>query len=159
MALPAVVPKAVIIAGIPVKINQKPILIGGIPLLFLHIAERPEAAPNVVENAVQYNPDTVFMQDFANGGEILVSAKAAVDFPVIPGVISVPVGFKNRGKVNGVTAELTDMLGPVTELFDAVDGDTVIFPRRAAETDRIYLIKYTVIRPHKYLLYPAGEFP
>ena len=96
MAFPAVVPKAVVVARIAVKVDVEPIFIGGIPLFFLYVAECPEAAADMVKYAVQDDAYAVFVQCFTDRRKILICAKAAVDFAIVAGVVAVAVGVKNR---------------------------------------------------------------
>ena len=55
VALPALVPKAVVILGIAVKIQMEPVLIRAVPFFLLHVPERPKAPPHMIENPVQHH--------------------------------------------------------------------------------------------------------
>ena len=79
MAFPALVPKAVAIAGVAVKANVEPVLIGRVPLALLHIAEGPKAATDVVEDGVEYHADAVGMQCLAHGGKVGIPTQASID--------------------------------------------------------------------------------
>ena len=57
MALPALVPEAVVVVGIAVEADVEPVLIGAVPLLLLHVPEGPEAPAHMVEDSVQHHPD------------------------------------------------------------------------------------------------------
>ena len=61
MAFPALIPKAIAIAGVAVKANVEPILIRRVPLALLHVAEGPKAATDVVEDGVEHHTDAVGM--------------------------------------------------------------------------------------------------
>ena len=148
MAFPALVPEAVVVVRVAVERNVEPVLVRGIPLFLLYVAERPEAAADMVEHAVQHDLDAVFVQGVAHRSKVLVRAEAAVDFAEVAGVVAVAVGFKDRGKVYRVAAELCDVLRPVRNLRDAVYQHTIVDARRAAEPDRVDLIKYALISPH-----------
>ena len=73
MALPALVPKAVAIAGVTVKADVEPILVGRVPLALLHIAKCPKAATDVVEDGIEHHADAVGVQRLAHGGKIGVA--------------------------------------------------------------------------------------
>ena len=148
MALPALVPEAVVVVRVAVKRDTEPVLIRRVPLFLLHVAKRPETAADMVEHAVQHDLDAVFVQGFADSGKILVGTEAAVDLAEVAGIIAVAVGFKDGGEVHSVAAKLRDVRRPVCYFADAVFEHTVVNTRRVAEPDRVDLIKYTFIRPH-----------
>ena len=111
----------------------------------------------MVEYAVQHHADSVFVQCRDNRAEVLVCAEPAVDFFVIAGVIAVCVRFKDRREIDRIAAECFDVRDPVRHLPDPADLVPVILKRRAAETERIDLIKYRVIAPsmHDTRSFPA----
>ena len=148
MTFPAFVPKSIVVIGVSVKADVEPIFVRRIPLFFLYILECPEAAADMVEHAVQHNAHAFFVQLAADFGKIFVGAEAAVDFSEISGIIAVAVRFKNRGKVHGVAADRRNVRRPIADFFDAVHGFSVVFPRCAAKTHWIDLIKNTLISPH-----------
>lgn len=49
------------------------------------------------------------MQMVADCLKVLVGAEAHIDLFVIPGVIAVRIGFKDRGKIDRVRAKFLDM--------------------------------------------------
>ena len=53
------------------------------------------------------------MQLVADSGEVLIGAQSGVDLPVIPGVVAVGIGLKDRGKIDGVCAELFYVRDPL----------------------------------------------
>ena len=64
-------------------------------------------------------PDTAgreFMQMVADCLKVLVGAEAHIDLFVIPGVIAVRIGFKDRGKIDGIGAKFFDVRNPVIDL-------------------------------------------
>lgn len=70
MAFPALVPKAIAIAGIAVKANVEPVLVRRVPLALLHIAEGPKTAADVVEDGIEHHADAMGMQRVAYGGKV-----------------------------------------------------------------------------------------
>ena len=97
MALPALVPEAVVVVGIAVEADVEPVLVWRIPAFFLHVPEGPEAPAYVVEHPVDDHFDPVVVEGPAYLGKILISPQAAVNLPVVPGVVAVAVAFKNGG--------------------------------------------------------------
>ena len=99
------------------------------------------------------------VQRGADRGKVLVRAQAAVHLAEIAGVVAVAVGFKKRGKIYGVAAKLGDVLRPAAGFPDAGYGLAIVDARRAAEADRIDLIEYAFISPHrcKLLSAPSGD--
>ena len=157
VSFPALVPEAVVIVRIALERDVEPVLVGRVPFFLLYVPERPEAAADMVEHAVQHDLDAVLMQSLAYGCEIGVRAEAAVHLSEVAGIVAVTVGFEDRGEINGVAAETRDVLGPVGSLADARHGYAVVDARRAAEADGIDLIKNTFISPHRSLLLYTGD--
>ena len=158
VAFPALVPKAVVVVGVSVKIDMKPVLIGGIPLPLLYVSKGPEASSHMVEYPVQHHLDPMAVEGLADSGEILVGSKAAVDFPVVPGVIAVAVAFKDGGEVDRIRPEAADVLRPVSDFADAAGGDAVILPGGSAEAQRIDLIEYALVCPHDHRSFSVQYF-
>ena len=79
MAFPALVPKAVTIAGVAVKANVEPVLVRRVPLTLLHIAEGPKATAHMVEDRVEYHADAVGMQRLAHDGKVGIPTQASID--------------------------------------------------------------------------------
>ena len=94
--LPALVPETVIIAAVSVKADMEPVLVRRIPFLLLYIFERPETTTDMVENTVENDFHTIFMERFTYFSEIFICAQTASMLLKISRVISVIVGFKNR---------------------------------------------------------------
>ena len=92
---PAFVPESVVICVVAVEINVEPILVGGVPLLLLHILECPEASAYMVEYTVQYDLHTVFMETLAYVCKVIVRSETAVDLFEIPGIVAVIVRFED----------------------------------------------------------------
>ena len=148
MALPALVPEAVVVVGIAVEVDMEPVLVGGVPFLFLHVPEGPEAPAHMVEHAVQHHPDAVGVEDLHHLGKVLVGSQAAVHLPVVPGVVAMAVAVEDGGEVEGAGPQLLDMGGPVPDFADAAYGYAVVFLGRAAEAQGIDLIEYAFVSPH-----------
>ncbi len=98
VALPALIPQAIVIAVVAAKIDVEPIPVGGVFPVAQHILKGPEAAAHMVEHAVQHHPDTGLMQSVAHLFKILVAAQTAIDFAEISSIIAVVVGFKHWGE-------------------------------------------------------------
>ena len=148
VALPALVPEAVVIAAVAAEVYVEPVLIGRVPLPLLHVAEGPEATAHVVENAVEDDADAVFAQLGADGFEVLVRAEAAVHAAVVPRVVAVAVALEDGAEVHGVRAQLFNVPGPVRDFEYAVRQNAVVIMRRAAEAQGVNVIKYAVVCPH-----------
>lgn len=82
--------------------------------------------------------------------EILVRAEAAVDLEEVARVVAVSVRLEQRREIYRVRAERLYMLYPVLDLRYAMYSLPVVFKRRAAEAERVDLVKYTVICPHSF---------
>ena len=147
VALPALVPEAVVVAAVASKVDVEPVLIGGGLPLFLHVLEGPEAPAHVVEHAVQHHPDARLVQSVADLFKLLVGAQAAVDFFEIPGVVAVGVRLKHRGEIDGPNAQLLQVGDPLLHLLDAVHRHPVVLKGRAAKPHGVDLIKHSALGP------------
>ena len=151
MAFPAFIPKAVVIAVVSAEVDVEPVAVrGGFPI-FQHILEGPEAASHMVEHAVQHNADAVFVQLGAQGGKAFVGAQAAVNHTVIARIIAVAVALEDGAEVNRVHAQIEQVRDPLLETRKTGlcrCGAAVVVFRRAAEAERINLIKIAFICPH-----------
>ena len=148
MSLPAFVPETVVVSAVPVEVDDKPVFVWGIPFFLLDIFESPETSSYMVEHAVQHDLYIMVMQSLTDLFEILVRSQPTVDFFKIPCVISVIVRFEDRVQDDGTDPQLLKIFRPFTDLENAVSRDAVVVYRRAAESDRIYLIKSFVVSPH-----------
>ena len=84
----ALIPEAVIIAAVSVKINMKPILIRRIPAFLLHIFKCPESTAYMIKYTVQNNLHIMFVEILTNLCKISVRAKAAVDRTEISRIVA-----------------------------------------------------------------------
>ena len=148
VALPALVPEAVVVVGIAVEADVEPVLIGGVPLLFLYVPEGPEASAHMVEHPVQHHFDAMAVEGLADLGEVRVGAQSAVNFAIIPGVVAVAVALKDGGEVQRVHPQLLHMARPAGNPADAAGLYAVIIPGGSTEAQGIDLIKYALLRPH-----------
>ena len=122
MALPALVPKAVAIAGVAVKANVEPVLVGRVPLALLNIAEGPKAATDVVEDGIEYHADAVGMQRLAHGGKIGIPTQATVDMAQTARVVAMAVGFERRVNEHSTDAEFLQVVGPLSDFHNGSIG-------------------------------------
>ena len=148
VALPALVPEAVVIIAVAVEINVEPVLVGAVPLLLLHVPEGPEAPAHVVEHPIQQHPDAGIMEGPAHALQVLLRPQAAVHPVVVPGVISVAVTFEEGIEQHRVRPQLPDVLHPIQQAQDAVLRHTVVVRRRAAQPQGIDLVHHRFIKPH-----------
>ncbi len=149
MTLPALVPQPVVIGAVAAEADLKPVFILRALPVAQHVLKRPKAAPHMVEHPVEHHADARAVQRFADGGKVLVGPQARVDLRVIAGVVPVPVGLKHRRKIDRIGPQPRDMPGPIRHPADTRRDDAVVFLRRAAQPQRINLIKYAFIGPHE----------
>ena len=156
VAFPALIPEAVIVIGVSSKINVEPVKIGRILPVLQHILKGPEASSHMVKHPVQNHADSFLMKPGANLLKILIRAKAAVHLPEIPCIVSMGIGFKQGGKIYGICPQLSDMSDPVNHLPYSRSLRRllcpVVFKRRSAEAQRIYLVKNAFVSPHRCVL-------
>ncbi len=113
VALPAFIPEAVVIIGISSQINMEPIQVRGMLPVFQHVLKLGKSSPYMIENTVQHDTDSIFMQLFAYLFKILIRPKSAVYLPVIPRIIPMSIRFKHRRKINCVYPQLLHMGDPI----------------------------------------------
>ena len=106
----------------------------------------------MVEDAVEHDADTVLMKCAAHLRKIFIGSESRIDPGVIAGVVSVRVGFEDRGKIDRADPQLFKVRDPVLHLPDPVLGDPVILKGSPAKAQRINLIEYAFICPHKLYL-------
>ena len=158
MPLPALIPEAVVIAGIAVKIGIEPVLVGGIPFFLANIPELRKAASDMIEHAVEHDADALCVQCIDDLSEVLVRAEAGVDFFVVAGVIAVGIGLEHRRKIHSIAAGFGNVVNPVQHLQDAMCFDAVIAERRSAESQRINLVEYGLAAPVVILFHNIKPF-
>ena len=155
-ALPRLVPEAVVVVGVAVKADVEPVLVGAVPALFLHIAERPKAAPHVVEHAVQQHADARRMQGGADLLQVVVGAQAAIDLVVIAGVVAVGVALEQGIEQHAGRAQFFDVVHPVQHTQQAVPVGlglvTIVLQRCPAQAQGVDLVNHSFIVPHVFLL-------
>ena len=148
VALPGLVPEAVVIAGIAAEIDAEPVLVGAVPLLLLHVPEGPEAPAHVVEHAVQHHPQPGLVEGAADLLEVLAGPQAAVQPGIVPGVVAVLVAVKDGIEEDRVRPRLLDMVDPVQYPQDTALLHAVVVLRRAAQAQGIDLVDYRFVKPH-----------
>ena len=166
MAFPALVPKAIAIAGIAVKANVEPVLVRRVPLALLHIAEGPKTAADVVEDGIEHHADAMGMQRVAYGGKVDVPAQAAVNVAQAACIVAVAIRFERRVDEHSANAEFLQVVGPLGDLHDGrigvwrgIDslGELIlgngrgVFARSSTKAQRIDLIERRLVCPHSNL--------
>ena len=166
MALPALVPKAVAIAGIAVKANVEPVLVGRVPLALLHIAEGPKAAAHMVEDGVEHHADAMGVQRLAHGGKVGVPTQATIYMAQTACVVTVAIRLERRVNEHSTDAELLQVVGPLGDFHDGGIGvgrgvgslgelilgnGRGVFARSSAKAQRIDLIERRLVCPHSNL--------
>ena len=81
-----------------------------------------EISADVVEHAVKYYLDAVFVQLFAKCGKICVCAESAVYFCIVNGIISVCYRLEHGSEIYSVEAHFLYMRNSVLYLFKSVFG-------------------------------------
>lgn len=166
MAFPALVPKAVAIAGVAVKANVEPILVGRVPLALLNIAEGPKTATDMVEDGIKHHTDAMGMQCLAHGGKVGIPTQATVDMAQAARVVTVTVGFERRVNEHSTDAEFLQVAGPLGDFHNGSIGvrrgvgslgefilgnGRGVFARSSAKAQRIDLIERRLVCPHSSL--------
>ncbi len=111
-----------------------------------------ESPADVIKDSVQDDADAFFVEICTDPGKVFIRSQTGVDPAVIPGIVSMCVGLKYRRKIDGVRPKSADMGYPVIHFCDPVFRNTVVFKGCTAETERIDLVKYAFISPHKICL-------
>ena len=166
MAFPALVPKAIAIAGIAVKANMEPVLVRRVPLALLHIAEGPKTAADVVEDGIEHHADAMGMQRVAYGGKVGVPTQATVDMAQAACIVAVAIRFERWVDEHSANAEFLHVVGPLGDLHDRSIGvgrgvgslgelilgnGRGVFARSPAKAQRIDLIERRLVCPHSNL--------
>ena len=101
-----------------------------------------EISADVVEHAVKYYLDVVFVQLFAKCGKISVCAESAVYFCIVNSIISVCYRLEHRSEIYSVEAHFLYMRNSVLYLFKSVFGvlRIIVCLGATAESERINVI-------------------
>ena len=155
-AAPVAIREAVVVLVVAPEVHiAEPVLIAGVLAVCLQVLEREEIAAHMVEHAVH---DHLLAPGVALGHEVLelrVGAQAAVHQPIVDGVVAVGAALEQRADINGRAAEVfISVFGPCVQLFKGTGrGLAVVLVRTAAQSQRINVIKYSVVIPsHRFCL-------
>ena len=148
VALPALVPKAVVIIGVAAEVQVEPVLVGAVPLFLLHVPKSPKAPAHMVEHPVQQHPQSRLVKGLTDLGQVVIGAQAGVQVEVVPGVIAVAVAVEHRVQQHRVRTKRPDVLCPVQQTENAVLQMSVVFRRSPAQTQRVNLIDHSLLKPH-----------
>ena len=166
MAFPALVPKAVAIAGVAVKTDVEPVLVGRVPLALLHIAEGPKATAHMVEDRIEYHANSMGVQRLAYGGKIGIPTQAAIDMAQAARVVAVAIRLERRVDQHSANAEFLQVVSPLGDLHDGRIGvgrgagslgklilgnGCGVFARSSAKAQRIDLVERRLVCPHSNL--------
>ena len=155
VALPGLVPQAVVMAVVAAEVDVEPVLIGAVPALLQHILEGPEATAHMVEHGVEQDADSLGVERVTDGFQILVGTQAAIHLPIVPGVVAMAVTLEKRVEQHRIGACLGDGVHPVQNPKDAMGLYAVIVLGRSAETQGVDLINRRLMIPHSELLSPC----
>lgn len=105
----------------------------------------------MIENAVEDNSDTVFVELVAYISEGVIVTETSVDSFIVNSIVSVLNRLKNGTEVNSVNVHFLEVFDPVENLIKTInDFATVVILRRSAEAEGIDVIDNSVVVPiHK----------
>ena len=114
MSLPGFVSKGIAAGALPVKVHPLiPVLIGGIPALFLYVLKGKKFTSRVIEHAVHYYLYALLVALGHKISERIIIAQTPVHQLIISGIVSMAGGFKNRAYVDGAAAQGADVGNPL----------------------------------------------
>ena len=115
--------------------------------------ERREPPADVVEHAVQDQPQPALVGRGDQGVEVGLVAQPRVDPEVVDGVVPVALRREDRPEQQAVAAELDGVVQPRLQLPEPVPGRLAVRqrrPLRAGEAERIHLPQNGVITPGRH---------
>ena len=154
--VPGLVVKAVVVMGIALEAHILiPVTVRGILPVFLNIPECEKFAAGVIKDAVYHHPDAIFMAKLYEMLKILIVAQAAVHLLIIPGIVTVAGGFKQRSDIGRRESAFLHVPHPVVQLPQPV-GHAVLRVGlgRAQKSQRINMIKNGFFIPFGHLFCP-----
>ena len=166
MTFPTLVPKAVAIAGVAIKTDMEPVLVGRVPLALLHIAEGPKATAHMVEDRIEHHANAMSVQRLAYGGKIGIPAQAAVDMAQAARIVAMAIRLERWVDEHGANAEFLQVVDPLGDFHDGGIGvgrsvgnlgefilgnGRGVFARSPAKAQRIDLIERRLVCPHNSL--------
>ena len=105
VSLPGFISKGIAAGALPVEVHSLiPVLIRGIPALFLYVLKGKKLTSCVIEHTVHNNLYALLVALVHKFSERTVIAQTPVHQFIIPGIVSMAGGFKKRAYVDGVCA-------------------------------------------------------
>ena len=142
---------AEVYASVPVPVR------GGLAV-FLYVTECKKFSPGVVEHPVYHHADAVPVTMLYECLKILVGSQPPVYRPVVPGVVAVGTGLKQRADVDAVEAHIRYVGDPADQLVKAMCRPAFpVLLRSAGHPQRVHVVKYTPLIPfaHSYPPMPS----
>ena len=156
IAAPVFVGKPIVEAVVPVKAHiAEPIPVPGIFPVFQQVPECEKVPAHMVENSVQHHPDGLFVAVRHKVLQVLICAQTAVQRKIIRGLIAMAHGLKQRANIQGIAAQVPDMVHPgpkgaQTGLRRAI----VVLFRGSGEAQGINMVKNSFLIPGHYASSP-----
>lgn len=98
----------------------------------------------VVEDAVQYDADATVVEFGQHGFEILHRAEAAIDTKVVVCVVAVGARVKNRREVDGVHAQIHEVIIPTRKVFFAGGGGKLFVRQYQQQRQKLFFFTWVL---------------
>ena len=149
MSLPCFIAETIVVRAVPAKVHALvPAAVAGTFAVLLNIPECEKLAAGVVKYSVYDYPDACLMAESREMAEAFVCAEPAVCKPVIPGVVAMGGGLKERSDVKGGAACGFHVGNPLVQFRKAVGcGVFGVDEWRPQHTQRVNVIKNCFVIP------------
>ena len=132
VASPIFIRKAILVFRISAEVHAAvPVPVLGILPVLPDIPEGEEIPACMVEDPVQHHPDALAVAGRHKILEILIGAQAAVQLPVVRGIVAVGLRFKQRPDVQGIAAQLCHVVDPGKQRSQPRLGCAVVIVHRS----------------------------
>lgn len=115
LGLPVVERDETVVALERAQVRVEPLPVRGRLALGRHIGERPETASDMVEDAVEQDPDAPLGRRVDEPSQVVLAAEPWIDTVVVDGVVAVRLGREHRTEREPVAAEPDEMVEPAFE--------------------------------------------
>ena len=114
--LPALVPKAVAVGGVPIEVGDEPLAIRALPTVLLQVAKRPETSPYMVEHGIEHHTDPVGVKLGNHPGKVPVATQAPIDCAQVTRIVAMRIGLEHRVQDDRADAQPLEIARPLGHL-------------------------------------------
>ncbi len=149
MPVPAFITEGVAVRTAAREVEKKPVAVRALATPFLHIPERPEVPPDVMEHRVEHDPDTPLVTRRDEPAQVVVRPEPPVGGAQVGGVVTVCARLEHRPEQKRVHPEVSQIRQPSVQFIQptARRAYKVVAGRRSGAAEREEVVKNGVVCP------------